>query len=128
MTDRAAESRRRTNAIAILVLVTVAIGICVATRPGRDSTPSASSNAASERKYVYLDGNDDAAKLTVMQINIWDTPERGRVVCSLPHGMRVEETDVAAGHRRIDNGKCEGWVSVNFISIAKPADPYPDRQ
>jgi len=73
---------------------------------------------------AFLDGRDIEADppLTIMKINLWDEPERNKIVCSLEHGTKVdilEANFVDADGRYylfVEGKGCEGWISDNFLS------------
>jgi hypothetical protein len=73
---------------------------------------------------AYMDGRDleAADPVTVMTINIWDTPQRSEVVCTIEHGtpvdvLRIEEGEAEGRYYlKVKSGACEGWVSESFVS------------
>ncbi|MCP4501666.1 MAG: hypothetical protein GY822_17035 [Deltaproteobacteria bacterium] len=82
----------------------------------------------------YADGRDFEArpKLTVMNINVWDSAPRNRAVCSVRHGTklklskikRVESEDRAYFY--VDSGKCSGWLQEPMLGSRK-SKPVGDR-
>ncbi len=73
---------------------------------------------------AFMDGRDQEANppLTVMNINIWNSASRSRVVCILQHGaaVKVLEAKWAKDEDRyylwVKGEGCEGWVSDPFVS------------
>ncbi|MGC8839784.1 MAG: zinc ribbon domain-containing protein [Anaerolineae bacterium] len=57
-----------------------------------------------------------------MLINLWDSPQRGRVTGRLPHGTLVTILDSRDGHYLVSARGKRGWVSEAMISSVKPAE------
>ena len=76
----------------------------------------------------YIDGNDYDARLTIMNVNIWDSPSRGSVVCKLPHKSKVDllESKSYAGkaYFKVRRGSYVGWVSGDFFSTLQVTDTF----
>ena len=71
----------------------------------------------------YMDGRGDGSPpSTLMTINVWNSADRSRVVCTQKHGAKVDLLDSerndseARYYIKIKNGDCEGWVSDPFIN------------
>jgi hypothetical protein len=77
---------------------------------------------------AYLDGRDPDAQppLTVGVIQLWDSPDRTRVVARLRHGTKVrilEKTWRQEDDRwyyRIRHRFRQGWVPEMFLTVKKP--------
>lgn len=73
---------------------------------------------------AYMDGRDLEADppVTVMAIDVWDSPQRSEVVCQVEHGTPVEVLALEeneAEHRdylKVRSGDCEGWVPLAFVN------------
>lgn len=69
-----------------------------------------------------MDGRDPEAKppLTVMRINVWDSPQTRRPRCQLEHGDRVDLRDATADQNfvLVQAGSCRGWVQSVFLGRA----------
>jgi hypothetical protein len=73
---------------------------------------------------AYMDGRDLDADppVTVMAIDVWDSPQRSEVVCQIEHGTPVEvlaleenETE-QRDYLQVRSGDCEGWVPLSFVN------------
>jgi hypothetical protein len=83
---------------------------------------------------AYMDGRDLEADppVTVMNIDVWNSPQQLEVVCQIEHGTPVEVLALEenlADHRealQIRSSDCEGWVPVSFVS-PKQHEPEGDQ-
>lgn len=76
---------------------------------------------------AYLDGRDPNAQppLTVGTIQLWDSPDRKRVVARLQHGTKVRILEKAwrrddRWYYRVRRVFRRGWVPGVFLSAEKP--------
>lgn len=82
---------------------------------------------------VYIDGRDPDASppLTIRTIQIWDQPERRRVVGRLRHGTKVRVVERAFYEKeqrfyyRVQRWARLGWLPEVFLSSER-ADPIGD--
>ena len=72
---------------------------------------------------AYMDGRDLEADppVTVMNIDVWDSPQQSEAVCQMEHGTPVEvlALENLADHReyiQVRSSDCEGWVPLSFVS------------
>jgi hypothetical protein len=72
---------------------------------------------------AYMDGRDLEADppVTVMNIDVWDSPRRSEVVCQIEHGTPVDvlelgKSETEGDHLKVKSDACEGWVPMSFIS------------
>lgn len=73
---------------------------------------------------AYMDGRDLEADppVTVMNIDVWDSPQQTEVVCQIEHGTLVEvlaldESEVdLQDYIKVKSRDCEGWVPLSFVN------------
>jgi hypothetical protein len=73
---------------------------------------------------AFVDGRDTQATppLTMMNVNVWDGPERQRRICEAAHGGQVEvlaarlHESEGRHYFHITAGGCEGWLPESFLS------------
>jgi hypothetical protein len=73
---------------------------------------------------AYMDGRDLEANppVTVMNINVWDSPQRSEVACQIEHGtpvdvLELEENEAEhRGYLKVKSSDCEGWVPISFVN------------
>ena len=84
---------------------------------------------------AYIDGRDPDAipPLTIMEVNVWQTVQRKKIVGQIRHGeeVKVVRKQKSSADKRdyffIKHSSCKGgWVSGNFLSNQKH-DPVGDQ-
>ena len=71
---------------------------------------------------AYMDGTNSNGDLIVPNINVWQNngSSRGSIICEMRHRMRIQITSINISegilYFKVDNGRCEGWVSELFVS------------
>ena len=84
---------------------------------------------------AWIDGRDvDASPpLTIRRVNIWDSANRTRVVCSIEHGrevrvLAVERLRDGRQTARVQFNNCTGWLTADMFLATSRQAPVGDWQ
>ena len=98
-------------------------------QPGAQRTVQTADGSITIPGEAYLDGTDVPAKLTVMNVNVWDSVDKARRVCRIAHAASVQVLDSTRSEQEdmeyflIESGNCRGWVSEARLSN-EPKDVF----
>jgi hypothetical protein len=114
---------KKSALLSLLVVAFIVVGLVYAnsqTQP-TERLPTRAPQPTATRYSVVLQCSDCAD--IGMEINLWDSPERNKVVGSVPHGAgvfvldsRTSSTD-GRTYFRVKRGEVTGWVSSSFIDF-----------